>query len=179
MIFSCRWYTNSLRNIHVFLISTHSIKPYFIAAIVPLKSKILFAIQNNARKFKKRWIWLGRNLSLIKHLHTWLPVDVEPFQNATLHKTQIVPQAQFPFLFPKIHQYPLSFSRLTFLLNLILQGNIILQNIIWKNKKSGPDDLCFPYTLKLHYWIKGRDFQMTMHLRSLFISPSEITLEFF
>ena len=119
-------------------------------------------------------ICLSLNIYILGFLLMWNLFKMQPYI-----QPQIVPQAQFPFLFPKIHQYPLSFSRLTFLLNLILQGNIILQNIIWKNKKSGPDDLCFPYTLKLHYWIKGRDFQMTMHLRSLSISPSEITLEFF
>ena len=70
-------------------------------------------------------ICLSLNIYILGFLLMWNLFKMQPYI-----QPQIVPQAQFPFLFPKIHQYPLSFSRLTFLLNLILQGNIILQNII-------------------------------------------------
>lgn len=104
------------RNIHVFLISSHSIKHYFIAAIVPLKSKIVFSIKIMPENLK-RWTVEEICLSLIKHLHTYYLPVVEPFQNATPYTTSNCPTGSVSLSLSKDSLVSLSFSRLTFLLN--------------------------------------------------------------
>lgn len=65
---------------------------------------------------------------------SYLLVDIETFQNEILHATPSCLPGSVPFIFPKIHQYPLFFSRLSIFPHPTLQGNIILQTKQWKKK---------------------------------------------